>query len=65
MGVLKVEQLEKISLEFDNDLLTFQHFANYPNFLPYIGKNYSTSENRVLIIAESHYFPDDIFYEVV
>ena len=45
MAVLKEEQLEKISLEFDDDLLTFQHFANYPNLLPYIGKNFSKNEN--------------------
>ena len=63
MAVLKEVQLEKISLEFDDDLLTFQHFANYPNLLPYIGKNFSKNEKRVLIIAESHYFPDDIFYK--
>ena len=47
MAVLKEEQLEKISLEFDDDLLTFQHFANYPNLLPYIGKNFSKNEKRV------------------
>ena len=46
MAVLKEEQLEKISLEFDDDLLTFQHFANYPNLLPYIGKNFSKNENK-------------------
>ena len=63
MVILKEEQLAKITLEFDNDLLKFQHFSNYPNFLPYIGKEFSKSKKRVLIIAESHYFPDKDFYK--
>lgn len=65
MATLKEEKLAKLTLEYDNDLLKFQHFDNYPNFLPFIGKNFPKSEKKVLIIAESHYFPNEDFYNEI
>ena len=47
----------------DNELLSFSHFKNYPNYLPYIGKDYSNSKKKILIIAESHFYPDEDFYK--
>lgn len=31
------------------------HLKLHPNYLPYIGKNYATAKQKILIIAESHY----------
>ena len=61
--MLHINKLAKLTLEFDNELLSFSHFKNYPNYLPYIGKDYSNSKKKILIIAESHFYPDEDFYK--
>ena len=61
--MLHNNKLAKLTLEFDNELLSFSHFKNYPNYLPYIGKDYSNSKKKILIIAESHFYPDEDFYK--
>ncbi|MBE9664663.1 hypothetical protein [Mucilaginibacter myungsuensis] len=33
------------------------HLSNYPQFLPFIGNAWEGQQNRILLIAESHYLP--------
>lgn len=35
------------------------HLKLHPNYLPYIGKNYATAKQKILIIAESHYLEEN------
>ncbi|WP_294616040.1 hypothetical protein [uncultured Gilliamella sp.] len=34
-------------------------YKKYPTLVPYVGENYTKAKNKLLIIAESHYFPKD------
>jgi len=44
--------------EFDNDLKKIPHYVKYPQMLPFVGRHFNDSTHqRVLVIAESHYFP--------
>lgn len=44
--------------KYDEELRLISFYQSYPEFLPFIGKNYDESP-KVLIFGESHYFPDE------
>lgn len=44
--------------EFDLQLTkSIPHLENYPQMLPFIGKNWKRSKCKILLVAESHYLP--------
>ncbi|GHA68671.1 hypothetical protein [Pontibacter akesuensis] len=48
-----------LSTQYDQDFKsTIPHIANYPELLPFVGKNWETSK-RILFLGESHYLPYD------
>jgi len=50
--------------EFDQDLKdSIPHLANYPEMLPFIGKDWHTSK-RILLLGESHYLPFDAVQKI-
>lgn len=45
--------------KFDNDLQNqLPHLQNYPELLPFIGKEWDVSPHKILLIAESHYIDE-------
>lgn len=43
---------------FDQQLQEqLQHFKNYPQYLPFIGRAWQDQKEKILFIAESHYLP--------
>lgn len=49
------------SKKFDSRFETIEHYKIYPEMKPFIGENYE--KNRVLIITESHYWPQKLTKE--
>lgn len=48
------------SKKYDSLLKEISHYKNYPSLLPFIGANFDSPKSpRILIIAESHYLPED------
>lgn len=45
--------------KYDKQLKTLSHYQNYPQMLPFIGEDYDIQSQRLLIIAESHYLPEN------
>jgi hypothetical protein len=44
----------------DTELQKLIHFEGFTGMFPFVGRHYGTSRNpRILLIAESHYFPKD------
>ena len=43
---------------FDSKLKEIDHYKKFPSMLPFVGKNYGkNNSNKIMLIAESHYFP--------
>lgn len=55
--------MEKLlNTDYDRDLQNkIHHYINYPELLPFVGKNWDTSK-RILLIGESHYLKYDELY---
>lgn len=47
-------------VELINKLSGYEHFQKYPRLTPWVGSRYS--ENKILIISESHYLPKGATY---
>ena len=47
-------------IKYDNLLLSrLNHLQRHPNYLPHIGKNFEQASQRIIIVAESHYIPEE------
>lgn len=45
---------------FDRDIISkFEHFKKHPQLLPFIGREWNESPHKVLLVAESHYLPQE------
>ncbi len=51
--------MSKSSTQFDTYLNQIPHFKQYPLMRPYVGSNYSSKDNKILLIAESFYLPNE------
>lgn len=51
--------MRESSTQFDIDLNQVTHFKQYPLMRPYVGNNYSSKKNKILLIAESFYLPNE------
>ena len=52
----------KFSAKYDSKFDQISHYFNYPELKPYVGINYESNLKKILIIGESHYFPEDEIY---
>lgn len=52
-----MKRIEKYNLAFDDKLMAINHYTKHQQMLPYVGEQYA--DQRVLIISESHYVPED------
>lgn len=43
-------------------LAAIEHYQKYPNLIPWVGKDYQKSQNRLLILGESHYLEENSEY---
>lgn len=51
-----ISSVDQHTSSYDFDLqLEILHFSNYPQMLPFIGKNWKLQKDRILFIGESHY----------
>ena len=41
--------------KYDKQLLEIDHYKKYPVMMPFVGKSYSNSNAKILLIAESHF----------
>jgi hypothetical protein len=46
--------------KYDRNLIEiFDHLKNHPQLLPFIGSQWNNSPHKVLLVAESHYLPEE------
>jgi hypothetical protein len=41
--------------KFDKQLLEIDHYQKYPVMMPFVGKSYSNSNTKILMVGESHF----------
>jgi hypothetical protein len=44
------------------ELAEIKHYQKYPNLIPWVGEGYNTSQNKLLILGESHYLSKESKY---
>jgi ribosome-associated toxin RatA of RatAB toxin-antitoxin module len=53
--------LERVhhTFKYNRDFKTIPHYRNYPQMIPWVGKEYGLNRNkRILVVGESHYLPE-------
>jgi len=60
LTLIHAEKMNGSSTAFDGVLMEIPHFKSFPAMLPFVGQDYlSSSHPKLLICAESFYFPED------
>ena len=61
-GSEEVDFLERMTCgdtQFDEQLLSIDHYKKHPELLPFVGTHYTSHKKRVLLVGESHYINDE------